>query len=187
MRLIMLPLGASAAALLSAAGLFLAVEHREAPKAPDYRVTQVGGLEYESMLGRPLDPSNRIDKQILAGLPRRDRRVPRGQALYGAFISVTNDSTRALPAAKRIELRDESGHVYRAIPLPARNPYAYAPRLVHARTRIPAQHTPAAENLAATGRLVLFRVPAWRYRNGRFELVIHNPRHEAATQSLIVS
>jgi hypothetical protein len=186
MRLIALPLVASATALVAALGLFLGVMHRESPPAPDYRVVRVGGLEYESMLGRPLDPKNAVDATILTGLPARARRLPKGQTLFGAFISVANDSARPLPSANRIELRDERGRVYHAIPLPASSPFAYSPRLLHPHTRTPAFGTPADDDLAATGRLVLFRIPAWRYRNGRLELVIHDRLHPASSVSLIV-
>jgi hypothetical protein len=186
MRWLALPLGASAVALFVALGLGLALIHRETPAAPAYRTVRVGGLEYESMLGRPLDPANRIDKQILAGLPRRDRNLPRSQELFGAFISVANQSPRALPSADRLELRDLHGRVYRPLSLPAANPYAYSPRLIHPRTRIPALGSPADDNLAATGRMVLFRIPAWQYRNGRLELVIHDPLRPTMSQSLIV-
>jgi hypothetical protein len=185
-RWILLPLGLSGAALLAVAGLFLGVEHRVTRHAPDYRVVRVGGLEYEAMLGRPVRPAKAVDAKIVAGLPTRDRRLPRGQILFGAFIAVTNDSPRALPTADRIVLRDERGHVYHPLRLPGANPYAYAPRLLHPSTRIPRFGTRADDNLAATGRMLLFQVPGWQYRNGRFELVIHDPGHPASTASLIV-
>jgi hypothetical protein len=171
-RLLAVPLVAAVAGLTLAIGVAFGFLRREYPAAPDYRVVQAGGLEYEAMLGRPLNPANRIDARILAGLPARDRRLRGGDTLYGAFIAVTNASPRPRRSAEQIELRDERGHVYRPIRLPASNAYAYTPRLVHSRTRIPRFGTRADDNLAATGRLVLFRVPKWQYRNGRFELRI---------------
>jgi hypothetical protein len=183
-RWILIPLAASAAALLAALGVLLATEKRVAAAAPDYRVVRTGGLEYEAMLGRPIHPGNAIDRKIVEGLPARDRRPARGAMLFGAFISVTNESSRALPTADHIELRDERGHVYHPLPLPASNPYAYSPRLIHPRTRIPGPGTPADDNLAATGRLLLFRIPAFQYNDGVLELVIHDPLHPAHTESL---
>jgi hypothetical protein len=142
-------------------------------------------MQYEAMDGRPIDPGNAVDRKIIAGLPARDRRVQHGQILFGAFFASTNTSTRPLRSADRIELRDDDGRVYKALPLPARNPYAYSPRVVRPGTRIPTQGSPADENLAATGLLLLFRVPARTYDSGgTFELVVHQSRHRIA--SLII-
>jgi hypothetical protein len=106
--------------------------------------------------------------------------------LFGAFIAVANDSPGWRPAAERIELRDDAGHVYRPLPLPATSRYAYVPRPVPPRTRIPGPGTPADDNLAATGRLLLFRIPADRYDEGLLELVIHDARDPARVAYLVV-
>jgi hypothetical protein len=42
------------------------------------------------------------------------------------------------------------------------------------------------DNLAATGRLLVFRIPAQAYESEALELVIHDPSHPAATASLII-
>jgi hypothetical protein len=185
-RWILIPLMLSAAALFVALGVLLATEKRVAAAAPDHRVVKVGGLEYEAMQGRPLNPAGAIDRRIVTGLSALDRRMRRGAMLFGAFISVTNDGSRALPTADHIELRDERGDVYRPLPLPAANAYAYSPRLIHPRTRIPGQGTRADDNLAATGLLLLFRIPALEYDNGVLELVIHDPLHPRRTASLTI-
>ena len=178
MRLL-LPFGlACAAALLVTFSLFLAVEKRAAAASPDYRVATIGGLEYEAMESRPIDPANAVDRQIIAGAHPRLRH---GQMLFGAFISITNPSPRPLRSGDPIELRDDGGHVFRALPLPATNAYAYTPRAIRPHTRIPALGSAADDNLAASGRLLLFRIPAREYRSGAtFELVIHAP-HQSGT------
>src|SRR5919106_1504923 len=102
----------SVVALLAALGLLLATERRETPAAPSYRVAHVGGLKYEAMLARPIHPPNEVDNRIVAGLPAGERRIARGEILFGAFISVTNTSPSALATARRIDLRDEAGDVY---------------------------------------------------------------------------
>jgi hypothetical protein len=154
--------------------------------APGNRVVAVGGLQYEAMLGRSVHPSHPVDAQIVAGLPAGERRLGSGQMLFGAFVAVANDSSRFLPAARRIELRDDAGHVYRPLRLPASNPYAYAPRPVPPKTRIPGLGTPADDNLAATGRLLLFRIRAASYDDGLLELVIHDARAPAHVAYLTV-
>lgn len=181
-----MPLVGSAAALFAALALLLATEQREAPAASSYRIAHVGGLEYEAMLGRPVRPANAVDKSIVAGLPARQGHLARGEMLFGAFISVTNTSPRALPSARQIDLRDSGGHVYHPLALPASNGYAYSPRLIHPRTRIPAYGTEADDNLAATGQMLLFEIPTWQYDNGTLELLIHDPSDPTETASLII-
>jgi hypothetical protein len=153
---------------------------------PDNRVVAVGGLQYEAMLGRPISPNQWLDAPMVAGLPAGDRRARPGQMLFGAFIGVTNDSPRSLPAARDIELRDEAGHVYRPLRLSTSNPYAYVPRPVPPKTRIPGVGTPADDNLAATGKLLLFRIPADSYEDGVLELVIHDARNPQQRADLVV-
>jgi hypothetical protein len=176
----------SAAVLFAAVVLLFATQHRETAKAADYRVTRIGGVEYEAMQGRPIHPGNPVDRAIVAGLSARDRRVAPGETLFGAFIAITNDSSTPLRTADRIELRDEDGHVYRPLALPVTNPYAYSQRLLRPGARIPALGSPADDGLAATGRVLVFRVPTQAYENEALELVIHDPAQPSSTASLII-
>jgi hypothetical protein len=165
--------------------VLFATQHRVAQAAPDYRVVRVGGVEYEVMMGRPVDPRNRVDRAIVAGLPAADLRAGPGQTLFGTFISATNDSPGPRTTADKVELRDQAGHVYAPLPLPLTNPYAYSQRRLRPGTRIPALGSVADDNLAATGRLLLFRIPAEAYAAGQaLELVIHDPSSPGATASL---
>ena len=166
------------------AGLVVGVKRTNAA-SPDYRVVSAGGLQYEAMLGRPIDPQDPVDKAIIAGLPARERQVPRGDLLFGAFFAVSNTGARAISSADRIELRDDTGHVYKPVRLPAANPYAYSPRAIPPHTRAPLDGTGAADNLAATGLLLLFRVPSGAYENGVLELVIH-PHGTVEAASLVI-
>jgi hypothetical protein len=185
---LLLALGVTSVAVLFAGVIVLfATQHRVAAAAPSYRVVRVGGVEYEAMLGRPIDLENAVDREIVAGLPARQRRVASGQMLFGAFIAITNDSPSPLRTADRIELRDEGGHVYRPLALPATNAYAYSQRRLRPGTRIPALGSVADANLAATGRLLLFRIPAEAYNGGdALELVIHDPSAPGTTASLVI-
>jgi hypothetical protein len=183
-RLLLIPLAACAAVLLATAGLLLATEKRATPVAPNFGVVKVGGVQYQAVDARPVNPANSVDRRIVAGLPARYRRTPHSTLLFGAFISATDASGHPLRTAGRIDLRDDSGRVYRPLPLPPSNEYAYAQRTLRANVSMPAQDTPAAETLAAGGRMLLFKIPAWRYDNGSaFELLIH---HAHGTTSLII-
>ena len=180
-------LGLTTAVLLfSGVAVLFATQHRQTPKAPDFRVVRIGGVEYEAMQGRPLHADNPVDRAIVAGLSARDRHLAPGETLFGAFFAVTNDSSGPAPTARRIELRDENGHVYRPLTLPATNPYAYSQRVLRPGVRIPALGSPADDNLAATGRLLVFRIPAQAYGNDALELVIHDPAQATGTASLII-
>jgi hypothetical protein len=177
----------TAVLLVATLAWFLAEEKAAANASPDYRVAAIGGMEYEAMNGRPIDPANSVDRGIIAGLPARDRQLHNGEMLFGAFIAFTNASTRPLRSADSIQLRDDGGHLYDSLALPATNPYAYSARRIRPGTRIPAQGSPAADNLAAMGQLVLFRIPAGKYTGGgTLELVIHQPLAAGTTASLII-
>jgi hypothetical protein len=184
MRWIFMPLLLSAVALFATLVLLTATEKRTAVAAPDYRVVATGGIQYEAVQGRPVHPKNAVDRRIVAGLDADDRRARPGTILFGAFLSATNASASALRTAHQIELRDDRGRVYRPIALPASNPYAYHARVVRPGSRIPGFGSPADDNLAAAGLMLLFRIPAFDYDDGVLELVIHDPLHPADTVSL---
>jgi len=186
-RWIVIVLALSAGAVLAVFAVLMATEKRVAAAAPDFRVVTTGGIEYEAMQGRQIDPDNAVDRPIVEGLSAADRRRRRGTILFGAFFSVTNDSAHALRTAHQIELRDAlSGDVYRPVSLPASNAYAYRARVVRPGNRLPGVGSPADANLAATGLMLLFRIPAFDYDDGVLELVIHDPLQPAHTVSLTI-
>ena len=163
------------AALPLGLGLLVAGAKPQTSTPPDYSQATLDGLRYDMVMGRRLDPSNPVDAQILAGVPKAERHVGKGQVLYGAFVTLANASSRARTSAARIDLRDQAMRVHHPLPIPAGNPYAYRPTTLRAGAQIPRQGTPAADDIAAGGKLLLYRVSAFQYRNGSFELVIHDP------------
>ena len=185
-RLLVILLLCFIAAMPVGLGLLVAVARPQTSTPPDYSQATVGGVRYEALTGRPLDPSNPVDARILAGVPASERRAGKGRLLYGVFVSAANDASGPRPTARRIELRDEAMRVDRALPLPAGNSYAYRPAILPPGAHIPRQGTPAADNLAAGGRLLLYRVSAFQYRNGALELVIHDPLHPGTVGTALV-
>ncbi len=174
----------SVALLLPALVLLPAAAKREMPAPVNYRLATIGGLQYQAVEGRPIDPSNPVDARIIKGLPRSERHVGKHQILFGAFVSIVNDGARPLPTVSRLDLRDDALHVYRPLRLPPGNRYAYRAGTLARGAQVPRFGTPAADNLAAGGRLLLFRVPAWQYRNGGFELRVHDPLHPGVIRSV---
>jgi hypothetical protein len=169
----------------AALAYFVVGVKQTAAAAPDYRAVDAGSLQYETMLGRPLDPQDSIDKQITAGLAPRDRRVRRGQLLFGAFIAVTNSGPRTVTSADRIDLRDDAGHVYAPLHLPAGNPYAYSAHAIPPHTQIPPASSVAGNNLAATGLLLVYRIPSGEYENGTPQLMVH-PHGRGGAASFVI-
>jgi hypothetical protein len=165
-------LGCAAAGLVAVAVL-LATQSAAHAAPQKYTQATIGGLTYNAVQGRPVDPGNPVDAAITRGLPARYRHLPHGQILYGGFFTVANPSASPLRSAARIDLRDDDGTTYRPIPLAASSRYGYVPGPVAPGTTVPRDDA-AADNLAAGGRMLLFRVPASRYRNGAvFQLVVH--------------
>jgi hypothetical protein len=99
---------------------------------------------------------------------------------------MTNDTPAPKPLATRIELRDQLGHRFAPIRLPAANPFAYDRREIGGRSRLPAAGADAASDLAAGGSLLLYRIPARTYANSVLEIEIHDPTHTAAVAYLTV-
>ncbi len=143
------------------------------PPATSTGTVEVAHVLYSDVNSRPLDPGNRVDAQLIAGLPKRDRRIGPGQLLFGAFIQVSNPRNTAERAARRVELRDLGNHTYRSLRLPASNRFAFRLGKLRGMTTLPRPDAPAAANLAAGGYLVLFRIPRASYEAGPLELVIH--------------
>jgi hypothetical protein len=179
-------LGLCAIAMVAGVGLLVAIAKPTHAVGPNNRVVPLGGLQYEAMLGRPINVNNSVDRQIIGRLPAKERRSRPGELLFGAFVAISNGSPLPLRAASRLELNDDSNRVYRPLRLPPGNPYAYTPRSVPPHTRLPGADNPVDENLAATGYLMLFRIPTGVFRNGALELVIHDPGHPARTASVVV-
>jgi hypothetical protein len=168
---------ATTAALPVAVAVLLATETSAHPAPPTFAQAGIGGLQYRAVLRRPINPSDPVDAHIIGG---RGPHLRRGQILFGAFVTVTNPSRRALPTAREIDLQDDAGHTYRPLALPARDRYAYTPRTLAGGEQMPRDDA-AADNLAAGGRLLLYRVPAARYADGIFELVVHASGHRGGT------
>lgn len=179
-------LTAIAVSLVGGMLIMLALAKPTSASPPDYEAVSVGGLDYQLDLGRLIDPATPVDAAIVRGLPASERRVPPRQSLFGAFISITNSTGGRLPSARDIVLRDDAGNVYRPIPLPPGNPYAYRSQTVPPHTQVPAPFSQPSTDLAATGYLLLYRIPAEAFDDGVLELVVHDPANPARTASVLV-
>ncbi|HEX8083053.1 MAG TPA: hypothetical protein VF529_02120 [Solirubrobacteraceae bacterium] len=178
-------LGLCAAALLAGA---IALGHQQvrhfAPAASPRSPVEVGGLLYHSTGARTLDPRNPVDRQILRGIPAVRKPLPRGQAWFGVFLTVTNPGHARARASSRLRLVDVDGRHYTPQAIPGDRGYAYTARDVKPGRQDPRNDSPAQRNLAAQGGLVLFRIPRAAYIDGSLGLVITPPSGQPATMAV---
>jgi hypothetical protein len=178
MRWLIPLLAGCAATLIAAFGVLLWLgDDASAATAPDYTSATIGGVQYQTVLSNVIDPSSPADARFIRGIPAGERRVPKGEVLFGVFVSRTNATDAALPSASRIDLLDGVGQAHRPLRLSAKNPYTYSPSTIAAGDQLPALGTPAADDIAAGGQLLLYRVPVGQVSDGWFELVVHDPLH----------
>lgn len=175
--------GAAALALLGllAAVVFLhpTVSGKSQPTS-----VQVGGLRYDIRNAWVLDPSRSVDAELAVGLPRDARGLPDDELLYAAFVRVSNGTGSPHPMAADVELRDTRNLDYQALPVAARNRFAYAPVSVKGGSHVPAVGTAAQSDLATEGLMLLFRIPRRSYDDGPLELVLHDPLHPHTVATL---
>jgi hypothetical protein len=177
-------------AVLVAGGAMLLGEHQvrqlrlaATPRAP----VAVGGLVYRSSDARTLDPRNPVDRQILRGIPAVQRPLPRDEEWFGVFITVTNPGTSRLPSSRHISLVDLDGHRFLPQPTPRTQRYGYRPAEIAPGRQYPRVYSAPAQNLAAQGALLLFRIPRASYRDGSLELRVADPSSGQPPATMAVS
>jgi hypothetical protein len=171
-----------AAALILCLGLliWLGDETTRASSAPDYSSQTIGGVQYSVAGDSEIDPSSAADARFIKGMPAGERRVPKGDVLFGVFVSRTNSEAATLPSASRIDLLDGLGRAHRPLRLSPENPYTYAAGTIAPGGQLPAPGTRPADDIAASGQLLLYRVPVQQVANGWLELAVHDPLHPGA-------
>jgi hypothetical protein len=174
---------ACALVLLAAAVVFL---HPTVNAAPRQTAATVGDLHYAVNNTWILDPRRRVDADVARGLPAADRNLKPDELLYAVFVGVTNETTRPLPMATHVVLRDGTNHEYAPVPVGAANRYAYRPRTLAPKSHRPAPTTPAGEDLSADGLMLLFRIPRRAYDKGSLELLLRDPGDPASVGSIEV-
>lgn len=125
------------------------VDRSEAEEEGDSIV--VGGLRYDPVLARRLNPDIAGDQALVSG-----RAPPEGTAWFGVFLRVCNErGSQATPSA-RLALVDASGERRMPRELPRDNAFAYAPEPIEPDDCLPP--TGSVAERAHDGALVLFAV-----------------------------
>ena len=166
-RLIVILLALSATAVLAVLAVLLATEKRVAAAAPDYRVVTSGRHRVRVDARTPDRSEERGRQADRRGPVSRRPHATRGERSCSARSS-RSPTTRPTRCGRRIGSSSATTHgrVYHPISLPASNAYAYRARVVRPGTRLPGVGSPADDNLAATGLMLLFRIPAFDYDDG---------------------
>lgn len=155
-------------------GFMVTEVHPNVRHDPSTSMASVAGVTYAGKnsysLGTVVTPRERE----LFDLPPRIGRAPSGDIWLATFITADNPTSRTLPAARRFALQDAAGHDYAPVNLGSGAPLAYAASSVPPGQQLPLPDTPAAENLAGDGYLLLFRIPRASY-GGPLSLRVFNP------------
>lgn len=118
---------------------------------PEEKPIVVGGLHYDPLIARRLNPNIAPDEALVSG-----RTPPAGKIWFGVFLRVCNRSDEVRTASDRLALVDAFGDRVEPVDvLPSANPYAYEPRTLQPDHCIPRKGTVASRG---DGALVLFAV-----------------------------
>lgn len=123
------------------------VDRDEAEEAEESVV--VGGLRYEAVLARILNPYIRPDQQLVSGLQPDE-----GKIWFGVFLRVCNESDEAQTPSGDLTLVDAFGKRLEPYELPPDNAFDYEPRPVAPDTCLPPDGSVPARVI--DGALVLF-------------------------------
>lgn len=161
---------AAACALALICGLGLSACNDDEPgvdePAREGLAIDVGGIDYNVFLTRELNLSIPPDKAYYEGRP-----APPGSALYGVFIQACNLGDDLRRTTDNFKVEDNQGNEFEPIELPARNPFAYHPRLLGKGDCIPESGSVAQLGPTA-GSMLLFQFSLQTTENRPLELII---------------
>ena len=135
------------------------------------------GLDYNVFITRELNPKIPPDEAYVT------QEAPPGQSLYGVFIEVCNNSDQEHMSADRFVIVDNQNNRFEAKPLPADNPFIYAPRALSPKECIPEAGS-VAQLGPSEGSMLLFQLPLQTTENRPLELEIEGQGNEKLTYEL---
>ncbi|HEX4187837.1 MAG TPA: hypothetical protein VHY83_08080 [Solirubrobacteraceae bacterium] len=142
----------------------------------------VGPLVYQVQISRQLNPFDTEDAAYLRGVPAAQRVLAPGQEWFGVFMQVYNHTSKALPVATGITIRDTQGNLYSPIATDPSNEYAYRAGDVPAQGRIPVPDSVASFG-PTQGALLLYKIQTVSLDNRPIEIKIVDPNAPAQTAS----
>jgi hypothetical protein len=146
---------ALAALTLFAVGCGGGTPNQDAPAGTQVRQ---GGVSYAVQSSRELNPFEPDDRTLLTGVPRRKLADMSGAALVGVFLQARNDGSTTHRAIAEPELISAEGQVFKPMPLPAVDAFAYRGRRLAPGAQLPGPDSAAAEG-PEDGSMLVYRVP----------------------------
>ena len=142
----------------------------------------VGPLVYQVQISRQLNPFDTEDASYLRGVPAAQRQLAPGQEWFGVFLQVYNHTSRQLPAATSMTVRDTQGNAYSPIVTDQTNEFAYRAGFVPADGRLPVPDSVASFG-PTQGALLLYKIQIVSLDNRPLEFKIVDPTEPTQTAS----
>jgi hypothetical protein len=140
-------------------------------------ILRLGGLDYNVFITRQLNT------RVTPDMAYTTEQAPPGQALWGVFIKVCNNSGESHRSSEDFAIVDNQENRFEPEELPEDNQFAY-----HARTLSRNECIPEAGSVAqlgpTEGSLLLFKLPLQTTENRPLELEIEGEGDEKLTYEL---
>lgn len=118
----------------------------------------VGQLKYQVQVSRQLNPLDTEDREYLTAVSPLQRKLKPGETWFAVFMRVQNSTDEAKPVARRFEIEDTEGTVFRPILLGPDNGYAYrASAPIEPKSILPAANSTAGFG-STRGSLLLYKM-----------------------------
>jgi predicted small secreted protein len=139
----------------------------------------IGHVEYNVFITRELNLRDPEDSGYYRG-----PEAPPGFALYGVFLQACNTATSGGPhwmAASRFQVEDTQGNIFKPLPLPPDNLWAYRASPLKQGACIPTLGSLASSG-PTNGSLLIFKLPIQTLENRPLDLRITSPANSAGVR-----
>jgi predicted small secreted protein len=138
----------------------------------------IGHVEYNVFITRELNLRDVEDSGYYKG-----PEAPPGFALYGVFLQACNTASAGphWTAASRFQIEDTQGNIFKPLPLPPDNLWAYRATSLKHGACIPTLGSLASSG-PTSGSLLIFKLPIQTLENRPLDLRITSPADAAGTR-----
>lgn len=136
-------------------------------------VVELGGLKYQVVFSRFLNPNDNEDSAYLVGQPA----LPKGSSYFGVFLEVQNKSEETQKLAESFKIEDADEQTFEAIPSESLYAFPFGGE-VESQEPIPAPDSTPQQG-PIEGSLVLFELPPSASENRPLTLFIAGPEGPA--------
>jgi hypothetical protein len=150
--------------------------------APSGTTVAQDGVAYSVQTSRELNPADPDDRPVLGGLHGVKRLDGPDRTLVGVFLQASDEAKAPRRAVAAPQLVDAFGRVFRPVPLPTGNPFAYRGGRLAPGQQIPKPDSDAAQG-PENGAALVYQVPTDVFLTDRpFTLRFAPGRHAASVQ-----